>query len=147
MFVHASRHCLEDASSCGLVSQVCIAQRGEGLGVAQDPASSCLCNTPTDCGRHRTRSCTYLLEHRLRVSKVSEHSFDIGLVGRPLQEAPKGALRPLHGARRVQLRAATAWEGSAQSRCWKLTIHDGWFGLPAAPKLAGGCAWEKRRER
>lgn len=32
-----------------------------------------------------------------------EHGLDIGLIGRPFQEAPKGALRPLHGAKRARL--------------------------------------------
>jgi hypothetical protein len=72
-----------------------------------NPARSCVCNHPRSSVL-RGRGFTYLLQHLLRVGEVGEHGLDISLVGRPLQETPKGSLRTLHRARWQQLRAATS---------------------------------------
>lgn len=125
MFVHASRHCLEEASSwarsvdggavCDRRLQAvsrkeqvvrhfveCRASGGiVGDGGHGDPAGSCVCNgSRAGCSCHRRWNySTYLFQHLLRLGEVGEHSFDIGLVGRPFQETPKGALGSLHLAR------------------------------------------------
>jgi hypothetical protein len=40
---------------------------------------------------------TYLFQHGFGVVEVMQHGLDIGLVGGPLQEPPKGSLGALHG--------------------------------------------------
>jgi hypothetical protein len=112
---------------------VCIGWVGVAGLLRQTPPVHACAITQEDCCHYPTRSSTYLLEHRLRVGEVGEHGLDIGLVGRPFQEAPKGALRPLHRARWLQQRAATAWEGRAQSRFQNVEMRT--FGVLAAPKL------------
>lgn len=53
--------------------------------------------TPPGNSRSNGRSNTYPFQHLVGIIEVAQHALNVGFVGRPGQEAPKGPLHALHG--------------------------------------------------